>query len=283
MRASLRISFVTVPLATSLCTAQPMPVGGGSVDRPGMYDRPEGTSIADPKAFAERLARELKLDSAQREQVDRIMKEEQEELARLRQAMAVPAETRARMERLREQMAEAQGDADKLRELARAQQEIRREHMARVEPIRRRMAQRNQDLRAVLLNVMRAEQKADFERLYDEELSYGGRGRMAARDPRRLRIAVERLQDLTPDQRKRVEQLYEEFRKQDRETKGDEALRQRISDRLVDQVLQLLTPEQRETVQARLNPRGSPLGRRAGEPGPGDAPPGTDGRERKGP
>ena len=118
---------------------------------------------------------------------------------------------------------------------------------------------------------MRDDQKEKFEKFW-VDWTTSRRPAGPVRSPQALKAMVDKLADLTADQKKQIEEAFAGFKKIVREdVKEDSPEYRRRTRQLYEDVMKALTPEQREKISAQLR-EGRPDrgGRRGFRGGRGD-------------
>jgi hypothetical protein len=226
----------------------------------------------------EKMTADLKLDDAQAADIKRLVEEHQKQLRDIQNEMRQPPELVQKLGELRKKLQDAQAANDQagMKQVTDEMQSLRREHMEKTRPARDKIMQSREELRGKLAAALREDQRPGFEKIWDEYMSGGAGRRGPPKNPRMLRSVVERLNDLTPDQKRQIDELFKQHDEATKGKKGPEA--ETHTQRLYDAVLALLTPVQREKVEPRLAPRGF---RRPGEPRRPGAPEGEPGEPGK--
>lgn len=247
--------------------------GEGGERRRGPEGRGEGRQFAGAGMIA-RIADELQLSEEQRQEMLGVVADhfrairEQEDQTETGQAIRA----------LREQMREAREAGDQ-EQLAVLREEMRKLNQGGMEERRAQMEANMEALRGKIMPLLNEEQQAKFAKM--ELAPRGGPGGPGgAADPRRIRAALANL-DLTAEQKAAVEDLMRAGREQmEALPREDVAGRAEIGTRLVAQVRELLTEEQRAKLEQELN-RGRRDGAERGR-GRDGAPRDGQGGERRG-
>lgn len=242
-------------IATAVCAAQepaqPQEPPQDRKPQPKMNrahgDRSEG--------MLQLLVRELNLDEAQQNQVRALLEEHRNREYELRTSNTIPPELQEKTAKVRQEMMRAReaGDADKLKELREELQSLQKEREAHLQPIKVKLDESQEQLHDQILSTLRDDQKARFLEVWDDQLTtpdaYGG----PVRNPRVLKSQVDKLPDLSPEQKKQIDALFEQFRRtsRDPQSAGLKA-RKDLHRKLYDDVFALLTAEQREKVEKAL-------------------------------
>lgn len=215
--------------------------------------RPEPSTSA---AMVERLKTELKLDAAQVEQVDKLAAENEQTMAALRDQMKMPPEMISEMTKIRAELNKAQeaGDQAKMKELGDRLQQIRTEFTERTKPVRERMTNMQTVFKEKVRAVMHEDQREAFDRIWTDRTATDVRSRLR-QNPRMLKAFVDRLTDLTSEQKTQIGDLFKQHNEAEKGLK-DRAAREQAGQRVYDSVLAILTPAQREQLEARAKSRG---------------------------
>jgi hypothetical protein len=242
--------------AAGLCLGQEQPKPE-SPEQPGAPTPPPAArrSLGEYGPVMEQMTTELKLDASQIADMRRIIEEHQAAARQLQAEMRHSPEAAQRLNEIRERMHQAQQANDEAGVKAATDDmlAIRREQSAKSTPARAKLAQARETLREKVKAVLRDDQKAGFEKIWDEYLGGGSGRRLMRQNPRLLRATVDRLPDLTADQKREIGEL---FRQYDEATKGQRGPAvETQTQRLHDSVLALLTPQQRERVESRVQSR----------------------------
>ena len=261
---SFRWCGLAVILAAGVCVAQEREE---PVDREKGRNRPrrfaERPGRMDWKARLDRMTEELKLDEDQQTQVRELLKAHGEMSREFRKGDRYTPEEREKMNEFREAMRAARKaeDEQQVEELLQQRRAMMQERDKRIAPIREKRAAAEKELHGHLLSVMREDQKAGFEEIWEKmrwDRSHFG----TPRNPRVLKRAVDRLPDLAPEQKQEIAELFDAFKKATRETERRSREYQTLLRKLHGDVLKVLTVEQREQVtKETLGRRGGPEGR----------------------
>ncbi len=262
----------------------PPPPDGGP--RPGRGERGEGRwqrpgRERSAEAQIERLIQELKLDEQQTAEVRKIYKEHEEKMREIHESFRQDPEEMEKMAQLREEMRAAReaDDRDKIQEVRKKMQAVQEERRAKMAPLREKLLAADAERHERLLAVMHPDQKAAFEKIWQEWTQFQ-RPFVSLRNPRVLKEIVDKLPDLSLEQREQVEPLFREFQKAVREQEDQSAEFRRLAAKLYEDVTKLLTPEQKAEVDRQLRERGELRlgGERRPDRGPPDAAPRGPGR-----
>lgn len=215
--------------------------------------RPEPSTSA---AMVERLKTELKLDAAQIEQVDKLAAENEQTMVALRDQMKMPPETIAEMTKIRAELNKVQeaGDQAKMKELGDRLQQIRTEFSERTKPVRERMTNMQTVFKEKVRAVMRDDQREAFDRIWTDRTATDIRSRLR-QNPRMLKAFVDRLTDLTSEQKTQIGDIFKQHQELEKGLK-DRVTREQAGQRVYDSVMAILTPAQREQLEARAKSRG---------------------------
>lgn len=215
--------------------------------------RPEPSTSA---AMVERLKTELKLDAAQIEQVDKLAAENEQTMVALRDQMKMPPETIAEMTKIRAELNKVQeaGDQAKMKELGDRLQQIRTEFSERTKPVRERMTNMQTVFKEKVRAVMHENQREAFDRIWTDRTATDIRSRLR-QNPRMLKAFVDRLTDLTSEQKTQIGDIFKQNQELEKGLK-DRVTREQAGQRVYDSVMAILTPAQREQLEARAKSRG---------------------------
>jgi hypothetical protein len=292
-------------LAAGLCFAQeaqppqvpqPPPVPQNPAE-PGQEAQPavpqDGKAPAPaPEDLLGRLTRELKLDDAQQAEFKRLLDEQREGEFKLRTSSGPSQEFVERVQKTREEMKKARdaGDMERMKQLREELMAANKEREAQMAPIQEKVEELKDQIHDQLLTVLREDQKVRFEDVWDQHMGgssgqYGGQ----LRNPRVLKAAVDKLRDLTPEQKQQIGQLFDDFRKAGREPQqggqqqagqqqggqqqGGAKNRRDMTKKLYDDVVAQLTPEQKAAVEKALQGSAGPRGQQKRPRGPGQPAP----------
>lgn len=253
-------------MAGSVAWAQEPPPGDGPRQGRG-EGRDErggwrGPRERGPEAQIERLIQELKLDEQQTAEVRKIYKEHEEKMREIHESFRQDPEEIEKMTQLREEMRAARDsdDREKVQEVRKKMQEVQAERRTKMAPLREKLLAADAERHDRLLAVMHPDQKPAFEKLWEEWTQFQ-RPFISLRNPRVLKDIVDKLPDLSAEQKEQVEPLFREFQKAARDQDDQSAEFRRLSAKLYDDVTKLLTPEQKAEVDKQLRDRGELRGR----------------------
>ncbi|HVP13479.1 MAG TPA: hypothetical protein VMV94_20060 [Phycisphaerae bacterium] len=256
---------VVVLVTAGMCLAQE-PQGAGN-QPPGAGGQPQGQKPqgaemrgrhgGGPENLLQRLTTDLKLDEAQQGQVKDILDALRKTEYELRTSVTVPQELVERMKKAREDMRQASeaGDQERKNQLRGELMAMQKEREESMKPVQEKIEQNQEQFHDQILAVLRDDQKERFEEIWDEHMATSESSGGAARNPRMLKAQVDKLRDLTPDQKKQLDKLFEDFRKAGREQQQQQQGlkgRKDLTKKLYDDVIALLTPEQKEKLEKAL-------------------------------
>lgn len=221
---------------------------------------PQPVGWTDPTFILDSMTEELRLDESQRQTSRQLLIDYRARQIAIRKSFQPPSEDLDRTRQLLAEMRVAQENQDeaKIKELTEKLRQLRAEQESLLAPLRRQLQEAQEALHRDLLTLMREDQKEGFERIWHERMierrGYSGR----VRSPKALKDAVDKLNDLTPDQREQIQALFKEHMESERRTGITAGARDRLASRLYDAVIGLLTPEQRKEVTTMLAGRDVP-------------------------
>ena len=203
----------------------------------------------DPKAELAQMTEKLKLDEAQQTSIGKLLEEHQSKMTEQREKMRPSEEEQAKMGELRDEMQAAReaGDDAKVQEL---RGKMRETMGARMEGMRKTMEENQKALHDGIVTQLREDQKADFTKLWQErsERRRGPGG--PDRGPAALKSIVDKLDDLTADQKQQLEVLFKTFRESTKDQSGPPS--PEVGRKLHEDVMGVLTEGQKEKVQKTL-------------------------------
>lgn len=269
----LWMGLLVLLVSTSVGLAQ-----GAPVDVPGSDQKPTATQPGMPRIPMMMPAQHMKayddfvagceMDEAQKTKLKALLTAADEDFIHLRDEIKPTDETRKKMAENLKAMQEARkaGDQNKETELRKERTRMATEFTEKRQLMIEKMKARDEELHGEIKAMLRPEQIEKFETVWKDKqilLDVGPRGPVFStdRNPRALKAAVDRLADLTPDQKAGVESAFKTYQEAARapSARNNRTESARIIQTLYDQVLGLLTEGQREKVQAELKPR-SPIG-----------------------
>ena len=260
---------------SSLCLAQPAPDGGGDKggDQPGGErgegrrrfraeggERGEGRRGPggrrgfemrrfDPKAELAQMTEKLKLDEAQQASVGKLLEEHQAKMEEQREKMRPSEEDRAKMDAMREEMQAAReaGDDAKMQEL---RGKMRETMGARMEANRKTMEENQKVLHDGIVAQLREDQKAEFGKLWQARMEQRRGPGGPDRGPAALKSIVDKLDDLTADQKQQLEVVFNNFRDATKDKSGPPS--PEVGRKLHEDVFAILTDGQKAKVEKAL-------------------------------
>lgn len=208
----------------------------------------------DPMALLDLMTEELSLDETQRLETERLLGENRKKLLEVRASFKPPAEgmdrTRALVEQLR--LAKQAGDSEAMRLATEQLREIQKEREAQLAPMRQKMADIQQELHDQIAAILREDQKEKFEQVWDERMGQNTAFRGRVRSPQALKAMVDRLPDLSEDQKTQIDQQFRNYHESVKDQPSSSQAREQSTKLLYDSVTALLTPEQRETITRQM-------------------------------
>lgn len=211
------------------------------------------------------MTTKLNLDEAQQAQAKKIFDENRTKVTELRKNIGLGPQFSNRMKELMQSMREAReaNDMDRIRLVSDEVREMRKKQEEQLQPLRRQIQDSQDELHQQLAAILRPDQQAGFEEIWQQRMSRTQWGNAQRRSPQALKAAVEKVSDLSDDQKQKIDQLFKTFHEasRSREDKGDtQAAAQagRLESRLFDDVLTQLTAPQRGVVMSELQGRMQP-------------------------
>lgn len=247
---------------------RPRRIGGEGRGEGGRRRGEGGPMRFDPKAELTRMTETLKLDEDQQATIGKVLENAQTKMTEQREKMRPSDDERAKMDAMREEMRAAReaGDDAKVQEL----RERMRESMGpRMEESRKAMDEIHKTLHDGIVAQLRDDQKPQFETMWAERMAMrrGGPGGPDGpggpnRGPLALKAIVDKLDDLTADQKQQIETLFTTFR----DANKDKSARPspEAAKKLQADVMAVLTDGQKAKVEKTLS------GNRRGPGGPGE-------------
>ena len=238
---------------------------GGEGRGVGARRRGEGGPMRfDPKAELARMTETLKLDETQQASIGKVLEDAQTKMTEQREKMRPSDEDRAKMDAAREEMRAAReaGDDAKVKEL---RDKMRESMGPRMEEARKAMDEIHKTMHDGIVAQLRDDQKPQFETMWAERMAMrrGGPDGPGApnRGPLALKSIVDKLDDLTADQKQQIETLFTTFR----DANKDKTARPspEATKKLQADVMAVLTDGQKAKVEKALT------GNRRGPGGPG--------------
>jgi hypothetical protein len=231
----------------------------------------------DPKVELERMTEHLTLDEAQQAGIGKLLEAHGQKLQELRGQFGGGGEMMEKFQAAREAMRDAResGDEAQIAEAQKNMDQLREEARAAMEPARKAREEAQKSLHDGIVAQLRDDQKEKFETHWQERMARQGPGgfRGQMRSPAALKSIVDRLEDLSTEQKTQIEQLFTTF--QDESRKAPESdlpgtPPNNLNRKLFEDVLNVLTPGQRERVERQLAGRRGNRGEgRDGREGPG--------------
>lgn len=281
------VAGVMLMVWSGLCSAQP-PAGGPERGLRPRDDRGMGRPRlpGDWSRMLERMAKELNLDEAQQAAVGTILKAQEEKSRAIHEGFTPTPEEREMLENLRRARRDARqsGNAAEEARVVEEMRKVQEAQQARLAPVQEKLAALEKEEHANLLVVMRDDQKEKFEQFW-QNWATSRRPGGPVRSPQALKAMIDKLTDLTTEQKKQIEDAFGEFKKAVREEvkepgrdgpalKDDSPEYRRKTRKLYEDVMKVLTPEQREKISAQLRGgRPDMEGRRGFRGGRGDVGP----------
>lgn len=260
---SIRWGSLVLFVAASICVSQERP--GGQEGK--VQDDPANRRIKSKRRGRgprpENLIKKLDLDEDQQVAVRKIFEDHDKQTRALQEEFRPSPEMSERLREIREEMRAARMAGDEapmreIRERMRAVQEVRRQKMA---PMRERREALRKAQYESLLEVMHEDQKASFEEFW-AEMTEPRRFDSVQQSPRALKRVVDRLPDLTSEQKEQIEAMFNQHRLAARENPRGSPANTKLAEKLYTDVMKVLTPGQKEMIEARLNSRRGPGERR---------------------
>jgi Spy/CpxP family protein refolding chaperone len=254
------ICGLAVLAAMALCAAQPAFAQKADPMRPEPTEQPPKSDEPIPQGMERlvpALSKTLNLDEKQKEQVRDIVAKHEAAMAELRQEMRIPNDLREKLNSLAKEMAEARnaGDEARAEELLAARTELVKMAAESRAPAQEKMRAVREELHKSLLDVLRPDQHEQFEAIWGRVMTPQGRGRNAPeRSPRALKVILDRMEDLTAEQRAYIDTLFAAFRDTSREDQPQRDQQARVK-KLYDDVFEVLSDGQKERVERSLRSR----------------------------
>jgi len=204
----------------------------------------------DPKAELAQMTEKLGLDEAQQNAIRQLFDDQQTKMAEMREKMRPTEEQREAMEAMREEMQAAResGDEAKIQEL---RGKMRETMGGRMEEMRKVMEENQKAMHDGILAQLREDQKPEFAKMWEARMERQRRGPGGPdRGPAALKSIVDKLDDLTSDQKAQLEVIFKNFRETSRDQAGP-ASRQ-ANRKLHEDVMGVLTDTQKATVEKQL-------------------------------
>lgn len=212
---------------------------------------------SDSETRMERVVDVLNLSKTQQVKVAKVFEAYQARLDELKEAYGPSPEDKIRRKALRDALREAmeKGDERRKREVLTQIRAIRESREGRKQPAREMLEEAQAELHDGIAVLLRRGQKEDFEILWQVGFFQRGRWGGPGKDSRVLLVLVGRLTDLSVSQKQKVADLFKQFNAAEEKQKttptDPKASRQRL-DKLYEDVLALLTKEQRAKIKRQL-------------------------------
>ena len=244
--------------------------GAGSIraqqpdDRPEKPKKPKDRSCLrsdgslDIRRTTECLTNELSLDVGQSASLKSALDGYKKKSAEIKRQYRPPDEVLSRLNSIREEMAAARQAKDEaaIKTLVDELHTIREGEDRRREPMVQSFAVMHNELMGTIKATLRPDQAARLDTLWTERIVAPRETRAAFRGKKRsaqaLKAMVERLPGLSRDQEDRLELQFRAHMDAVRAVGTDEAARDRLVDRLYDDVMLLLNPEQQERIEKEM-------------------------------
>jgi len=252
-------AFLLSLVSISWCLAQPdtqnqppQPPQPPGRDRQMGRPMPPRGMMGNIHGFVEQMKTELGLDAAQQSTIQGMVDDYDKRMQESRQGLRPSPEESKQMSELREKLKKANeaNDQNAVKEVSEEMQKVRKAQMDRMTPVRDQMTKAQDDLKNKLRSVLRDDQRTKFDKLWDDNMSTMPRSR---KNPRLLKSMIERLPDVTSEQKQQITDL---LKKQDEALRVQKDMtptqRDEMSQKTYESMIAVLTPEQREKVQARL-------------------------------
>ncbi len=276
-------------LAVSVGVAQEQG-SGGEANRPDQ-EPPGGRRMrelrfvhqpSDPAKFQEALEKVVTLDDAQRETIKKLLSDHHEKITKVSETGRQTDEELAAMKQLSKDIVAARdaGDNDRVVTLVDQMKALREAREQKRAPALQEMEAAHRKLHDDVAAALKVDQRDKFEKFWAEQFAdAGGQRRSRAVDPQRLKMLVERLDDLTSTQKQSIETLFQTFKDADRANSrqtassqpagrmNDRANRRQLATKLYDDVVAVLTPAQAEKLEKQLHERDNRHGRPGGPRG----------------
>ncbi len=248
---------LVVLLAAGFCAAQEGSTPGGDAERtqgPAPAKRP--ARPIDSTGLLEPMTRELELAEDQQVAVKNLLTEYKDRTLEIRRGFKPSAEYTEKMRGMLNELRDARqsGDNDKVQALTNQLKEMRKDQEAQFEPMRKELAGLQTHLHDQLLAVIHPDKHERFERVWDQYMIRRSPQGGMERNPFILRSLIERLPDLTPEQRDKVNELFKQHTESMRSPDPEDyrTARNRLNTVLYDGLMGLLTAEQRKNVEKEL-------------------------------
>lgn len=259
--------------------------------RPGARERgprrePPFARIGDVKVQLAMLTEKLELDEAQQTEITKILEARNEKVRELREQTERSPEEVEAMRALREEMDAAMkaNDRERMEVLRKKADQMYREREERNAPARQKLLETEKALHDDIVATLRPEQVEKFEEVWKQRMVRPGGREGPVRNPRALKSIVEGLKDLSDEQKETIDGLFAAFREsvqrrperpegQERPSRADREARekdmQEKTEKLFNDVIAVLTPEQKAKVEEALRGLSRPGTRGEGREGRG--------------
>ncbi len=221
--------------------------------RRGPGGRGMGAQRFDPKAELAQMTEKLKLDEAQQASIGKLLEDQQTKMNDMREKMRPTDEQREKMDAMREEMRRRAraGDDAKMQEL---RGQMREAMGGRMEEMRKTMEENHKALHDGITAQLRDDQKADFDKMWQARMDQMRRGPGGPggpdRGPAALKSVVDKLDDLTADQKTQIETIFKTFREATKDKSGPPS--PEVGRKLQEDVMGVLTEGQKAKVEKAL-------------------------------
>lgn len=224
--------------------------------------RPQRQRIVRPvdlEAEKKRMIEVLRLSKRQQFDLDRILEAYRQQFEGFTQEYRDANQDLGKREDLAAAIRDAHiaGDTEQVKELREQIKELARIRREQTTTAAEKVEAAQVKLHDDIVAILRTKQKEKFEKMWNEGLRRPPPPKAKVRNPRALLTLVERLEDLTKKQKDEVMGLFGDFYANHRQLSRAEAkstLPQR-QDKLMEDVMAVLTPKQREKIQKQLKDR----------------------------
>ena len=222
--------------------------------------------IRDPDGFIQQMNDELKLTDSQQRDIKKLVDDYKKESDSLKSSVPKPDDQGSDYAKIREEMEQARQSGDKAKqEAVMEKMKVKRKAQEEAEaPIRLKLKEMQQTLHDKIEKSLGEKQRPDFEWIWEDALA--GKRRPGEINPKALKASVMRLSDLKSEQKDKLETLFKDADKAMNSAKpGGE--KRRVTQKLNDDVMSVLTPEQKAKVTAEMAKR-TPAPRNRAKPAP---------------
>ncbi len=208
----------------------------------------------------EQMKTKLQLDSKQAAVIVDILVKQRAEVMEFRKSMRMPPELHERITSMASEMQEARkaGDHERVKELRAEQVKLGEEIQKSRRPLVEKTAELQEKTRTEIRKILRDDQKADFDAYWEQYMSGQRRGKRFDRSAKSLKRILDRVRSLSSTQRSKIEELFKTHREAARDSEGGN--KKRSVKKLYDDVLAVLTKDQKAFVETRLEGRRARLG-----------------------